>query len=88
MNFPSFGPATPVAEVLQPGPSTFRPSMTIAELVTYFRDTNGRVTGVDAKPTPTAMSGASGRRTRPLPREARPARTLIGNYPPHDSSAL
>ena len=26
----------PVADVLQPGPSTFRPSMTIAELVTYF----------------------------------------------------
>lgn len=33
-------PATPVADVLQPGPSTFRPSMTIGELVTYFRDSN------------------------------------------------
>jgi rhodanese-related sulfurtransferase len=30
-------PKTPVAEVLQPGPSTFRPSMTIKELVGYFR---------------------------------------------------
>ena len=30
-------PSTPVADVLQPGPSTFRPSMTIAELVDYFR---------------------------------------------------
>ena len=35
-------PATPVADVLQPGPSTFRPSMTIAELVQYFRDSNER----------------------------------------------
>lgn len=34
------GPDTPVASVLQPGPSTFRPSMTIAELVTYFRKSN------------------------------------------------
>lgn len=33
-------PATPVADVVQPGPSTFRPSMTIGELVTYFRDSN------------------------------------------------
>lgn len=33
-------PATPVADVLQPGPSTFRPSMTIGELVTYFRDSD------------------------------------------------
>ena len=32
--------ATPVADVLQPGPSTFRPSMTIGELVEYFRDSN------------------------------------------------
>ena len=30
-------PSTPVADALQPGPSTFRPSMTIAELVDYFR---------------------------------------------------
>ena len=30
-------PSTPVADVLQPGPSTFRPSMTIGELVEYFR---------------------------------------------------
>ena len=30
-------PTTPVADVLQPGPSTFRPGMTIAELVDYFR---------------------------------------------------
>ena len=30
-------PGTPVADALQPGPSTFRPSMTIAELVDYFR---------------------------------------------------
>ena len=28
---------TPIADVLQPGPSTFRPSLTIAELVEYFR---------------------------------------------------
>ena len=28
---------TPVADVLQPGPSTFRPSMTVGELVEYFR---------------------------------------------------
>lgn len=33
-------PATPVAHVLQPGPSTFRPSMTIGELVTYFLESN------------------------------------------------
>ena len=33
-------PSTPVADVLQPGPSTFRPSMTIAELVDYFRSSN------------------------------------------------
>lgn len=32
--------ATPVASVLQPGPSTFRPSMTVRELVTYFRESN------------------------------------------------
>lgn len=32
--------STPVADVLQPGPSTFRPSMTIAELVEYFRSSN------------------------------------------------
>ena len=32
--------STPVADVLQPGPSTFRPSMTIAELVGYFRDSD------------------------------------------------
>ena len=31
---------TPVADVLQPGPSTFRPSMTIAELVEYFRSSD------------------------------------------------
>lgn len=31
---------TPVADVLQPGPSTFRPSMTIAELVDYFRSSD------------------------------------------------
>jgi rhodanese-related sulfurtransferase len=30
----------PVADVLQPGPSTFRPSMTIAELVSYFEDSD------------------------------------------------
>ena len=35
-------PSTPVAEVLQPGPSTFRPSMTIAELVDYFRSSDER----------------------------------------------
>lgn len=29
-------PETPIAEVLQPGPSTFRPSMTIKEMVEYF----------------------------------------------------
>lgn len=28
---------TPVRDVLQPGPSTFRPSMTIKEMVEYFR---------------------------------------------------
>jgi rhodanese-related sulfurtransferase len=28
---------TPVADVLQPGPSTFRPSLTVQELVDYFR---------------------------------------------------
>ena len=33
-------PSTPVADVLQPGPSTFRPSMTIAELVDYFRSSD------------------------------------------------
>lgn len=33
-------PATPVADVLQPGPSTFRPSMTVRELVDYFRSSN------------------------------------------------
>lgn len=33
-------PATPVSAVVQPGPSTFRPSMTIGELVTYFRTSN------------------------------------------------
>lgn len=32
----------PVADALQPGPSTFRPSMTIAELVTYFEDSDER----------------------------------------------
>lgn len=32
--------STPVADVLQPGPSTFRPSMTIGELVAYFRESN------------------------------------------------
>ena len=35
-------PSTPVADVLQPGPSTFRPSMTIAELVDYFRSSDER----------------------------------------------
>jgi rhodanese-related sulfurtransferase len=30
-------PTTPVVDVVQPGPSTFRPSMTIRELVGYFR---------------------------------------------------
>lgn len=30
-------PATKINDVLQPGPSTFRPSMTIKELVEYFR---------------------------------------------------
>ena len=35
-------PTTPVADVLQPGPSTFRPSMTIAELVDYFRRSHER----------------------------------------------
>lgn len=34
------GPSTPVADVLQPGPSTFRPSMTIAELEDYFRSSD------------------------------------------------
>jgi rhodanese-related sulfurtransferase len=33
-------PTTPVADVLQPGPSTFRPSMSIGELVTYFRESD------------------------------------------------
>lgn len=33
-------PDTPVADVLQPGPSTFRPSLTIQELVEYFRKSN------------------------------------------------
>jgi rhodanese-related sulfurtransferase len=33
-------PATPVADVLQPGPSTFRPSMTVRELVDYFRSSD------------------------------------------------
>jgi rhodanese-related sulfurtransferase/CBS domain-containing protein len=33
-------PATPVADVVQPGPSTFRPSMTVRELVDYFRSSN------------------------------------------------
>ena len=32
--------STPVADVLQPGPSTFRPSMTITELVDYFRSSD------------------------------------------------
>jgi rhodanese-related sulfurtransferase/CBS domain-containing protein len=32
--------ATPVRDVLQPGPSTFRPSMTIRELVEYFESSN------------------------------------------------
>lgn len=31
---------TPVADVLQPGPSTFRPSLTVQELVEYFRSSN------------------------------------------------
>jgi rhodanese-related sulfurtransferase len=31
---------TPIADVLQPGPSTFRPSMTIRELVGYFRSSD------------------------------------------------
>ena len=35
-------PETPIADVLQPGPSTFRPSMTIAELVDYFRRSDER----------------------------------------------
>jgi rhodanese-related sulfurtransferase/CBS domain-containing protein len=35
-------PSTPVADALQPGPSTFRPSMTIAELVEYFRKSDER----------------------------------------------
>lgn len=35
-------PSTLVADVLQPGPSTFRPSMTIAELVDYFRSSDER----------------------------------------------
>jgi rhodanese-related sulfurtransferase len=35
-------PSTPVADALQPGPSTFRPSMTIAELVDYFRRSDER----------------------------------------------
>ena len=33
-------PDTPVADVVQPGPSTFRPSMTVRELVEYFRSSN------------------------------------------------
>ena len=33
-------PDTLVADALQPGPSTFRPSMTIAELVEYFRSSD------------------------------------------------
>jgi rhodanese-related sulfurtransferase len=33
-------PATPVADVVQPGPSTFRPSMTVRELVDYFRSSD------------------------------------------------
>ena len=33
-------PATPVAHVVQPGPSTFRPSMTVRELVEYFRSSD------------------------------------------------
>ena len=32
--------STPVADVLQPGPSTFRPSMTVRELVEYFRSSH------------------------------------------------
>ncbi|HUP85208.1 MAG TPA: rhodanese-like domain-containing protein [Acidimicrobiales bacterium] len=35
-------PATPLADVLQPGPSTFRPSLTIEELVQYFRTSDER----------------------------------------------
>jgi rhodanese-related sulfurtransferase len=35
-------PGTLVADALQPGPSTFRPSMTIAELVDYFRRSDAR----------------------------------------------
>ena len=35
-------PSTLVADALQPGPSTFRPSMTIAELVEYFRSSDER----------------------------------------------
>jgi rhodanese-related sulfurtransferase len=31
---------TPVADVLQPGPSTFRPSLTVQELVEYFGTSN------------------------------------------------
>jgi predicted transcriptional regulator len=30
-------PSMPLRDVLQPGPSTFRPSMTIREMVDYFR---------------------------------------------------
>lgn len=30
-------PSMPVRDLLQPGPSTFRPSMTIKEMVEYFR---------------------------------------------------
>jgi predicted transcriptional regulator len=33
-------PAAPVADVQQPGPSTFRPSMTVRELVDYFRSSD------------------------------------------------
>lgn len=44
-------PSTPVADVLQPGPSTFRPSMTIGELVTYLRDSN------EARALVTTLSG-------------------------------
>ena len=35
-------PDTPVADGLQPGPSTFRPSLTIAELVDYLRKSDER----------------------------------------------
>ncbi len=45
-------PATPIGAVVQPGPSTFRPSMTVKELVAYLDkggDTRALVTTSDGR---------------------------------------